>query len=128
MQINVVIDLPDSMFNDVVQAAARAKGRLSRQDAAKLVHLSATRFSSEFKRTFGMTFRAFQLGVRLKIGAHLLSDTSLRVSEIAERLGYSDIGKFEKAFKRRFHVAPSGYRKDYSSHRPIAISADSLKA
>jgi AraC-like DNA-binding protein len=41
----------------------------------------------------------------------LLRETSLRISQIAERLGYSDLNKFEQAFKRRFSTAPTCYRK-----------------
>jgi AraC-like DNA-binding protein len=40
----------------------------------------------------------------------LLEDTSLSMSEIAERLGFSDLSSFSQAFKRWFGVSPSHRR------------------
>ena len=41
----------------------------------------------------------------------LLVTTSLRVSEIADRLGYSDLAYFSNNFKRITGHSPSEYRK-----------------
>lgn len=111
MRVTIVLEVPDSHLDRVVHAVAQTEGRLRRDDAARLAHMSASTFTRDFKRTFGLTFRQFQLETRLRVAAHLLRETSLRISQIAERLGYSDLNKFEQAFKRRFSTAPTCYRK-----------------
>jgi AraC-like DNA-binding protein len=48
----------------------------------------------------------------------LLEQTSLRVTDITERLGYSDITYFSNAFKRRTGWTPSEYRKQVRMANP----------
>jgi AraC-like DNA-binding protein len=110
MKITTTIEVPDSAFNSVVQEIISKEGRMAREEAAKLAHLSVSRFTAEFKRIYGITFREFQIRVRLAIAKQLLVGTRLRVSEISDRLNYSDLGKFEKMFKRCLKVSPSAYR------------------
>jgi AraC-like DNA-binding protein len=53
----------------------------------------------------------FVLDIRMKEAKKLLERTSLRITEITDRLGYSDITYFSNAFKRKTGVTPSEYRK-----------------
>ena len=41
----------------------------------------------------------------------LLKDNNKNISEIAYECGYSDLAAMSKAFKKRFGVAPTVYRK-----------------
>ncbi|MGY0216079.1 helix-turn-helix domain-containing protein [Endozoicomonadaceae bacterium StTr2] len=41
----------------------------------------------------------------------LLDNASLSLMDIAEKLGYSDVSAFSRAFKRNFHVSPAKYRR-----------------
>jgi two-component system response regulator YesN len=110
MKLQLEIDLPEGRFESVYRRLVQTEGRLSELEAAGLVHLSISRFSSEFKRRNGITFRAARIDAKLHIAAALLSSTPLRVSEIASRLGYSEVKKFAKAFKRKYGVPPTLFR------------------
>jgi AraC-like DNA-binding protein len=48
--------------------------------------------------------------VRETLARAYLSDTDLRVEDIAERLGYSDAANFSHAFRRWTGTAPGRYR------------------
>jgi AraC-like DNA-binding protein len=110
MKLQFEIDLPESRFESVYCRLVQTEGQLSELEAAGLVHLSISRFSSEFKRHNGITFRAARIDAKLRIAAALLSSTPLRVSEIATRLGYSEVKKFVKAFKQKYDVPPTAFR------------------
>ncbi len=43
----------------------------------------------------------------------LLRETHLSISEIAEKVGFSDTGYFNKLFKAKTGASPSKYRFDY---------------
>jgi two-component system, response regulator YesN len=110
MKLQFEIDLPEGRFESVYRHLVQTEGRISEPEAARLVHLSISRFSSEFKRRTGITFRAARIDAKLHIAAVLLSSTRLRVSEIAARLGYSEVKSFAKAFKQKFGVPPTVFR------------------
>jgi AraC-like DNA-binding protein len=124
MKLQLEIDLPESRFESVYRHIVQTEGRLSELEAAGLVHLSISRFSSEFKRRNGITFRAARIDAKLRIAAVLLSSTHLRVSEIASRLGYSEVKKFGKAFKQKYGVPPTVFRlSQHELHRSCPMRA-----
>lgn len=83
---------------------------ISLELAAELVHLNPDYLSRLFKKATGMTFVAYLTSVRLTRAAELLKTTDQKVYEIAEAVGYSNIGYFSGLFKRRYGVNPFEYR------------------
>lgn len=49
--------------------------------------------------------------MKMRQAARLLSDSSLSVSDIAERLGYTNAGNFRRIFKKYFRTTPIEFRK-----------------
>ena len=43
--------------------------------------------------------------------AELLRETELSIAAVAEAVGYDSAGKFSSAFRERYHLLPSEYRK-----------------
>lgn len=84
---------------------------VSLAEVAEKVHLSTSYFCKLFKKETGTNFSDFIVNVRLQEAARLLEQTSLRISEIAERLGYSDLAYFSNCFKKQNCMTPSQYRK-----------------
>ena len=58
----------------------------------------------------GLTFSALLAEVRGGQAQAMVADGSLSLTEIAERMGFSDLSSFSQAFKRWFGVAPSVLR------------------
>lgn len=80
-------------------------------EAAELVHLNPSYFSKLFRNSMGMTFTDYMTNLRLEEAKRLLEVTSMRVSEIAERLGFTDIAYFSNTFKKNCGLTPSEYRR-----------------
>lgn len=80
-------------------------------DAAKSVHLNASYLSQLFKQQLNKKFVDYLSELRIDEGKRLLRQTSLPMSEIAERVGYSDISYFSHNFKKVTGQTPSEYRK-----------------
>ena len=53
--------------------------------------------------------------MRIDRAKALLADSSLRVHDVAERSGYSDVAHFSKSFKRITGVTPGEYRDDLAA-------------
>ncbi|WP_419872562.1 response regulator transcription factor [Candidatus Pristimantibacillus sp. PTI5] len=84
---------------------------LPMNEAAAMVHLNASYFCKLFKQQTGHNYTDYMTGIRMKEATRLLEKTSLRISEIAERLGYADLAYFSNTFKKIVSVTPSEYRK-----------------
>ena len=54
---------------------------------------------------------AVAVEVRMRNAAGLLADGSLRVREVANRVGYRQPAQFAKAFRRHYGTAPSRLRQ-----------------
>lgn len=55
----------------------------------------------------GISYRMLLAEVRSRQAHRLLMDETLTLTEIAERMGFSDLSSFSQAYKRWFGVAPS---------------------
>ncbi|MFC0559100.1 response regulator transcription factor [Halalkalibacter alkalisediminis] len=88
-------------------------GDISLKAAAKEVHLNSSYLSQLFKEQMGKNFNEYVTELRMNEAERLLKRTSLRISEIAERLGYADLAYFTNSFKKYYGVTPSKYRKEH---------------
>jgi YesN/AraC family two-component response regulator len=85
-------------------------GQITLAEAAKRVHMNACYLSQLFKQEMDMNFMDYVTDLRIREAKRLLTNTSLRVSEIADRLGYADIAYFSNLFKKHTGSTPSEYR------------------
>ncbi len=79
-------------------------------DIAKLLHYDLYWLSREIKRRTGRTYIELLQEKRLLQAAYLLSNTSVRVIDVAESVGYNNVSYFHKIFAKRFGVSPKKYR------------------
>ena len=87
---------------------------ISLNQIAKYVCLSPAYFSSLFKTETGCGFIKYLQHVRVEHAKELLKNTKVRISDIAEEVGYKDLKFFNKIFLNETTVTPSEYRKYYS--------------
>ncbi|WP_342118582.1 AraC family transcriptional regulator [Pseudoduganella sp. OTU4001] len=71
----------------------------------------AGRTLDRYLRKEGTTFRVLALEIRNRRAQALLGDDSLPVSQIAYRLGYTDVANFGHAFRAMNGCSPSDYRR-----------------
>lgn len=96
-------DLPANSF-----VARQAQGyitehyadRLSLQDVADHCYVSQWHLSKLLNRHLGQTFYDLLNSVRVRQAKELMEDPALRISEVAERVGYADTAHFSRVFKK----------------------------
>ena len=72
-----------------------------------------TTLQAEFRNAANQSVMDYLINLRVKLAALMLKDTSLTVTEISERLGFSDNAHFTKTFRSRTGSSPAQYRKQY---------------
>ena len=71
-----------------------------------------------FGKHVGVTPLKYLTGIRIREAQRLLLDTSLPISEVGTRVGYSDQFHFSKTFRKATGMNPSAYRKAEKTKLP----------
>ncbi|WP_345429235.1 AraC family transcriptional regulator [Actinoallomurus vinaceus] len=82
------------------------------EELARACSLSRSAFAARFVARVGMPPAAYLAHVRLDAATDLLRDTSLPVTHIAQRVGYTSEAAFSRAFKNRYGTPPTRWRGD----------------
>ncbi|RYF07267.1 MAG: response regulator transcription factor [Deltaproteobacteria bacterium] len=85
--------------------------------------MSQSAFYRRIKSITGQTAVEFIRDVRLKRAAQLLTQTTMRVSEIAFEVGIEDAKYFRKTFQKTYNLTPSDYARQHRPSRAIAPEA-----
>ena len=80
-------------------------------DAAEIASMSACHFSKSFHKTTGFSFRDFLIKARVEKARDLLESTNLRVSDIAQSVGFSTESLLAQGFRKFMGTTPCQYRK-----------------
>lgn len=84
---------------------------------AQIAGMSRSAFASAFRTAFGQSPMSLVKLVRLRRASELLITTSLPVTEITRRVGFSSRSNFSQAFSQLYGMDPSLYRRTYSVSR-----------
>ena len=107
------------MQNSIEQAVLRAietmhehlGEQLTIDDLAQAAIFSKFHFSRVFQRVTGLSPGRFLSAIRIQEAKRQLASTSLPVTEISVRVGYSSVGTFSSRFKHSVGVSPTRYRQ-----------------
>lgn len=107
--------MPSEAGNFVARAAMQYikdhyMDRISLGDVAESVYVSPWHLSKLINGHLGQSFFDILNGVRIQKGKELLMDPSLKVHEIALKIGYGDVAHFSKNFKKSTGMSPMEYR------------------
>ncbi|MFB3162159.1 response regulator [Neobacillus sp. 179-C4.2 HS] len=84
--------------------------QITLKEAAESIHINPSYLSQLFKQQLNKKFVDYITELRIEESKRLLQNTTLRMSEIAERVGYSDLAYFSNNFKKIVGSSPSEYR------------------
>ena len=113
---------PATICADYIQANYTKEIMLN--DLCELVNVNRTSLNRQFKQQFNCTCMEYLINYRLKIAQELLSNTNMKISEIAESCGFKYDSYFIRQFSEKLGISPAAYRKNplgYTSFdgRPI---------
>jgi len=87
------------------------KSNTNIDDISEALQVSRDDMSNYIYQELGSSFAAWVCEKKLLRCARLIATTDRKISEIAINTGYMDLPAMSKAFKKRFGVTPSEYRK-----------------
>jgi len=88
----------------------KAEHDLKITNLSKEVPLSESRMRQIFKAEFSMSPKAYHTNIRMSKAMYLLRNTDMKLSEISEKLSYSNQYHLSREFKKFFGAPPSKFR------------------
>ncbi|TDF98843.1 response regulator [Paenibacillus piri] len=109
---------PNVHYREVVEKAlqyitAHYHMPVSITDICQQVNVTPNYFSMIFKKETGINYTDYLTNFRMMQAKRLLSETSLLVQEVAEKIGIPDYNYFTRLFRRTVGCSPSAYRKEF---------------
>lgn len=101
--IRYILDYVEKNYTEKLSLAT-----ISRKYNYTLQHVSTL-----FKQEVGMNFQEYVQSVRIKESCRLLINTNQKVSDIATKVGYTNIKYFNEVFKRHLEMTPRDFRKKF---------------
>ena len=80
-------------------------------EQADIIGISLSHFQHLYQEFHEVSFHADVVDARMALAESLLRSTTLSVSEIAGRCGYTDISYFMRAFRKRAGKSALAYRR-----------------
>lgn len=118
---------PDSPLTTKQRQAVRQVMRMIQEEGwhgrpyeelADMVGLSHAYLAKLFKVYTGRSMKEYMTEMRLERAKHLLSESSMNVSQVADAMGYSSLYLFSKQFKRYTGLPPSAFQTHNAKARP----------
>lgn len=100
-----------SDFSLVLQYIQHNYQSLTLSSLANFFHYSEPYLCNLIKQNTGFTFTELMKRLRLKDAVSYLENTDIKISEIAELVGYNSADHFSRVFRNEYKMSPLAYRK-----------------
>ena len=107
-----------SDFSLVLQYIQHNYQTLTLSSLAELFHYSEPHLCTLIKQNTGLTFTELIKKLRLADATNYLLNTSMKVGEIAEQIGYNSADHFSRVFRSAYKMSPLEYRKQHKNKEP----------
>lgn len=80
---------------------------------AKTFHFSETYLSKQIRKNLNQNFTDVLRTLKMNHAMEYLMNTSMKISEIAEKVGYDSVDHFSRTFRKVYGVSPLEYKKTH---------------
>lgn len=95
---------------------------LSIADIAARLFLSPNYLRQLFRQQTGESFVEYVTRIRMEKALDLLRQSSLKIQDVAEKVGYDEQRYFSSCFKKYYQMTPTEYRETYADHKGRLIT------
>lgn len=116
-----------SDFSLVLQYIQHNYQKLTLSSLAEFFHYSEPHLCTLIKQNTGANFTDLIKRLRMKDALNYLLNTDVKISEIAEIVGYNSADHFSRVFRSEYKISPQDYRREHKKENqfiPFAVSND----
>ncbi|MGO4268724.1 helix-turn-helix domain-containing protein [Paenibacillus sp. TAF58] len=91
--------------------AERMDTNISLDEISHLLYIGKTQLKDKFKKNTGQTIMEYFAKMKIEQAKQLMREEAINFTEISQRLGFSSVHYFSKAFKKTTSMSPSEYAR-----------------
>lgn len=103
----------DFDFTLILQYIQQNYRTVTLSSLADAFHFSQTYLSKLIRRQMNQTFTEVLCTLRMNHAVEYLINTSMKVSEIAQAVGYDSVDHFSRTFRKTYGLPPQEYKKQH---------------
>lgn len=108
----------DFNFTLVLQYIQQNYRTVTLSSLAETFHFSETYLSKLIRKRMNQSFTEVLRTLKMNHALEYLVNTSMKVSEIADAVGYDSVDHFSRTFRKVYGVAPQEYKKTLAAEQP----------
>jgi two-component system response regulator YesN len=116
--LSSVVDMSHHIVKKAITYMEQEYSNATLLSIAEKVLMTPTYLSLLFKLHTGKTFIEQLTDIRIRKAKHLLTQTSFKTYEVAEKIGYQDARYFSQIFKKKVGLSPSNFRENIDASTP----------
>ena len=106
-----ISEKPTPIDKSIEYMKANINKRLSTDEIARLFQYSSSHYTAIFKKKTGLSPIDYFINMKIHYACQMLSQSDLKIKEIADKVGYDDPYYFSRLFKQIMSKSPKEYRK-----------------
>lgn len=106
-------------FSLILQYIQHNYQTLTLASLADFFHYSEPHLSTLIKQNTGCSFTALVKQLRMADAVSYLANTQMKISEIAECVGYNSADHFSRVFRKMHNMSPQEYRKKHQTQEDL---------
>lgn len=107
----------DFDFTLVLQYIQQNYRSVTLASLAKAFHFSETYLSKLIRKNLNQSFTDILRTLKMNRAIDYLLNTPMKISEIADAVGYDSVDHFSRTFRKVYGTAPQEYKKNHSTRR-----------
>ncbi|MCB5873844.1 helix-turn-helix transcriptional regulator [Blautia producta] len=111
-------DKEEYLFLRIQELLTQTNGCISRHELSVKLHYDPDYMNKIVKKYTGMSLLKYGRSFTLKESARLLTYTDMNISDIMQRLGFTNRNHFYTIFKEKYGITPNKYRRKNSETTP----------
>ena len=106
-------------FSLILQYIQHNYQTLTLASLAEFFHYSEPHLSTLIKQNTGCSFTMLIKQLRMADAVSYLTNTKMKVNEIAESIGYNSADHFSRVFRSEYQMSPQEYRRIHQSQENL---------
>lgn len=107
----------NTVFHVIQYVDREYRNKLHLLELAKHFHMNSTYLGQLFKKHTGKSFNVYLNEKRIEEAKRLLKRTQMKISDVAQQVGYPNADYFVNKFKMHTGVLPSVYKTDFETRK-----------